>query len=250
MPRRLDGCRRGASGGRLRLVTVASPTPPSGPPPAKNMVWIPGGAFRMGSADFYPEEGPVHAVAVDGFWMDEHPVTNAEFRRFVKATGHVTEAERPPDPADFPDADPALLVPGSLVFAAPSGPVPLDDVRNWWAWTPGADWRHPEGAGSTLDGRDRHPVSHVACADAEAYATWAGKALPTEAEWEFAAQGGLDGAVYPWGDEFAPKGRMMANTWQGRFPWENTLADGYRGTSPVKRFPANGYGLYDIVGNV
>jgi sulfatase modifying factor 1 len=232
-------------------VTVTSlSTARPGPPPGKNMVWVPGGRFRMGSEDFYPEERPVHVVAVDGFWMDEHPVTVAEFRRFVKATGHVTVAEQAPDPVDFPDADPALLIPGSLVFVAPPGPVPLDDVRNWWAWTPGADWRHPDGPASTLDGRDRHPITHVAYADAEAYATWAGKALPSEAEWEFAARGGLEGAVFPWGDDFAPRGRLMANTWQGRFPWENTLADGYRGTSPVKSFPANGYGLYDVAGNV
>jgi formylglycine-generating enzyme required for sulfatase activity len=214
------------------------------------MVWIPGGTFRMGSTDFYPEERPVHDVAVDGFWMDEHPVTVAAFRRFVKATGHQTEAERAPTAADYPDADPALLVPGSLVFQKAAGPVSLDDFRNWWAWVPGADWRHPEGPGSTLDGRDRHPVTHVSAADAEAFAAWAGKELPTEAEWELAARGGLEGAIFPWGDEFAPKGRMMANTWQGRFPWENTLDDGYERTSPVKSFPPNGYGLYDVAGNV
>jgi formylglycine-generating enzyme len=214
------------------------------------MAWVPEGTFAMGSEDFYPEERPVHRVSVDGFWMDEHPVTVAEFRRFVKATGHVTEAERAPDPADFPDADPELLVPGSLVFAPPPGPVPLDDFRNWWAWVPGADWRHPDGPGSTLDGRDRHPVTHVAAADAEAYATWAGKVLPSEAEWEHAARGGLEGAVYPWGDELMPKGRAMANTWQGRFPWENLLEDGFAGTSPVRSFPPNGYGLYDVAGNV
>ena len=219
-------------------------------PALKNMTWVPEGTFAMGSEDFYPEERPVHRVSVDGFWMDEHPVTVAEFRRFVKATGHVTEAERAPDPADFPDADPELLVPGSLVFAPPAGPVPLDDFRNWWAWVPGADWRHPDGPGSTLDGRDRHPVTHVAAADAEAYATWAGKVLPSEAEWEYAARGGLDGAVYPWGDELMPKGRALANTWQGRFPWENLLQDGFAGTSPVRSFPPNGYGLYDVAGNV
>jgi formylglycine-generating enzyme required for sulfatase activity len=204
----------------------------------------------MGSADFYPEERPVHDVTVDGFWMDEHPVTVAEFRRFVKATRHMTVAERSPDPADFPDVDPALLVPGSLVFDQPIGPVPIDDVRNWWAWTPGADWWHPDGPGSTLAGRDRHPVTHVAFDDAEVYAGWCGKLLPTEAEWEFAARGGLDGAVFSWGDEFAPRGRMMANTWQGRFPWENTVQDGYARTSPVKSFVSNGYGLFDMAGNV
>jgi sulfatase modifying factor 1 len=219
-------------------------------PMPKDMCWIAGGDFAMGSADFYPEERPVHHVAVDGFWMDEHPVTVAEFRRFVKATGHVTVAETTPDLADFPDADPEQLVPGSLVFRAPLGPVPLDDVRRWWHWVPGADWRHPYGPGSRLDGLERHPVTHVAYDDAAAYAGWAGKALPTEAEWEFAARGGLDGAVFVWGDEPTPKGRPMANTWQGRFPWENLRLDGYDGTSPIKSFPANRYGLYDMTGNV
>jgi len=215
-----------------------------------NMTWIPGGTFRMGSADFYPEERPVHRVGVDGFWMDTRPVTVAEFRRFVKATGYVTVAQRPLDPADYPDADPALLVPGSLVFQPTDGPVDLRDYRNWWAYVPGADWRHPGGPGSDLRGRERHPVTHVAYEDAEAYAAWAGKELPTEAEWEYAARGGLDGAVYAWGDEFAPGGQMMANTWQGQFPWQNLLADGFEGTSPVGSFPANGYGLYDMTGNV
>ncbi len=204
----------------------------------------------MGSDDWYGEERPVHPVSVDAFWMDEHQVTVAEFRRFVKATGYATLAERPLDPAMYPDAHPALLVPGSLVFQRTRGPVPLSDYRNWWAYVPGASWRHPEGPGSTLDGRDRHPVTHVAFEDAEAYATWAGKTLPTEAEWEFAARGGLEGATYPWGNEFAPKGRMMANTWQGEFPWQNLLEDKFEGTSPVKTFPANGYGLYDVAGNV
>jgi formylglycine-generating enzyme required for sulfatase activity len=204
----------------------------------------------MGSEDFYPEEKPVRDASVAGFWIDDHPVTVGEFRRFVAATGHVTSAEIAPEAVDYPDADPDLLVPGSLVFRRTPGPVPLDDYTRWWAWTPGADWRHPDGPGSSLDGRDRHPVTHVAHADAVTYAEWAGKALPTETEWERAARGGLDQAVYPWGDEFAPRGRMMANTWQGRFPWENLMEDGYAGTSPVKRFPPNGYGLYDTVGNV
>ena len=180
------------------------------------MVWIAGGAFLMGANDFYPEERPAHRVAVDGFWLDEHPVTNAEFRRFVKATGHVTVAERPPVPAAYPGANPVLLVPGSLVFRRPPRRVGLRDYRAWWAYVPGACWRHPEGPGSTLDGRDRHPVVHVAYEDAEAYAAWAGKALPTEAEWEYAARGGLEGAVFAWGDEFAPKGRLRANTWQAK----------------------------------
>ena len=234
----------------LGVAVIPSSPMRAGTAPAKNMTWVPTTTFRMGSADFYPEERPVHAVTVDGFWMDEAPVTVADFRRFVKATGHVTTAEQAPDPADFPDADVALLVPGSLVFVAPPGPVALDDVSNWWGWTPGADWRHPDGPASNLAGRDRHPVTHIAYHDAEAYGAWAGKALPTEAEWELAARGGIDDAVFPWGDEFAPRGRMMANTWQGRFPWENTLEDGYFGTSPVKSFPPNGYGLYDVAGNV
>ncbi len=214
------------------------------------MAWVPGGEFLMGSNDFYPEERPVHPVAVDGFWMDEHPVTVAEFHRFVKETGHVTWAERSPDPADYPDADPELLVPGSLVFHMTPGPVDLNDYRNWWSWVPGAQWRHPEGPGSTVDDRERHPVTHVGYEDASAYAAWAGKELPTEAEWEFAARGGLEGKVFVWGDEFSPKGKMMANTWQGAFPWQNLALDGYTRTSPVRTFPPNGFGLFDLAGNV
>jgi len=216
----------------------------------KGMAWIPGSSFLMGSNDFFPEERPVHEVGVESFWIDQHPVTNAEFRRFVKATGYVTWAERAPVAADYPDADPDLLVPGSLVFRKTAGPVDLEDHRNWWAWTPRAEWRHPEGPGSTLHGRERHPVTQVAYGDAEAYAAWAGKHLPTEAEWEFAARGGSEGKIFPWGDEFAPKGKMMANTWQGEFPWQNLRTDGYERTSPVKSFPPNGYGLYDMAGNV
>jgi formylglycine-generating enzyme required for sulfatase activity len=214
------------------------------------MVELTGGTFRMGSDRFYPEERPVRDVTVAAFAIDRHPVTVAEFRRFVKSTGHVTWAERAPQSHDYPDADPELLVPGSLVFRKTSGPVDLRDVRNWWSWTPGADWRRPEGPGSNLAGRDRHPVTHVAYSDAVAYAEWAGKSLPTEAEWEYAARGGLDGAIFAWGDEYSPKGRMMANTWQGEFPWQNLCTDGYEGTSPVERFPPNGYGLYDMAGNV
>jgi formylglycine-generating enzyme len=216
----------------------------------KNMVDLPGGTFRMGSDRFYPEEQPVRDTSVGSFAIDRHPVTVAEFRRFVKATGHVTWAERAPEAADYPDAEPGSLVPGSLVFHKTRGPVDLRDVRNWWSWTPGADWRHPEGPGSNVGGRELHPVTHIAYADAVAYAEWAGKSLPTEAEWEYAARCGLDGATYAWGDEFAPKGRMMANTWQGEFPWQNLCSDGFEGTSPVERFPPNGFGLFDMAGNV
>jgi formylglycine-generating enzyme required for sulfatase activity len=223
--------------------------PPSRDDP-DGMTWVPGGRFRMGSADFYPEERSVCEVAVGGFWMETGPVTVAQFRRFVKQTGYVTTAERPPDRADYPDADPDLLVPGSLVFRKASGPVDLRDVRNWWAYLPGANWRHPDGPGSGLSRRDGHPVTHVAYADALAYVAWAGRELPTEAEWEYAARGGLDGAVFAWGDEFAPGAVPMANTWQGQFPWQNLLLDGFEGTSPVGAFPPNGYGLYDMTGNV
>jgi formylglycine-generating enzyme len=214
------------------------------------MEWVHGGEFLMGSNDFYPEEAPVRRVAVDGFWVDEHPVTVAEFRRFVKDTAHVTGAEVPPDPADYPDADPGLLVSGSLVFKPSRGPVDLRDVRNWWEWMPGADWRHPEGPASNVGGRELHPVVHVSYSDAEAYARWVGKSLPTEAEWEYAARGGLEGKAFAWGDEFAPRGRLMANTWQGEFPWQNLGLDGYEGTSPIRAFLPNGYGLYDMTGNV
>jgi formylglycine-generating enzyme required for sulfatase activity len=214
------------------------------------MVRIPGGVFTMGSDTFYPEERPTRAVEVDGFWIDEHPVTVAAFRRFVTDTGYATLAERPPDASAYPDADPDLLVPGSLVFDPPDHPVDLRQPAQWWAYRPGAQWRHPEGPGSTTHGRERHPVSHVAPEDAEAYAAWIGKELPTEAEWEFAARGGLEGATFVWGDEFAPKGKMMANTWQGDFPWQNLVTDGFAGTSPVKSFPPNGYGLFDMAGNV
>jgi formylglycine-generating enzyme required for sulfatase activity len=214
------------------------------------MIWVPAGSFLMGSNDFYREERPMRRESVEGFWMDRHPVTNAQFRQFVGATGYVTYAERPPDPAMYPDADPALRVPGSLVFRKPVGPVDLRDFRAWWEYVPGADWRHPEGPDSTLDGRDDHPVVHVVYDDGCAYAAWAGKQLPTESEWEFASRGGLDGATYAWGETFAPEGRLMANTWHGRFPWENLRPHGYEGTSPVDAFPANGYGLSDMIGNV
>jgi formylglycine-generating enzyme required for sulfatase activity len=216
----------------------------------KGMRRVSGGTFLMGSEEFYPEERPVHRVEVGGFWMDEHPVTAAEFRRFVRETRYVTVAERPLDPDDYPDADPDQLVPGSLVFRKTAGAVRLDDVREWWEYTPGAYWKRPAGPGSTINGRDRHPVVHVAYEDAAAYAAWAGKALPTEAEWEYAARGGLDGARFAWGDDELVDGKPMANTWQGRFPWENLRLDGHEGTSPVASFPANGYGLFDMTGNV
>ena len=218
--------------------------------PFKDMVWIPGGRFRMGSEDFYPEERPVRTVSVDGFWMDSHQVTVAEFRRFVKATGYVTTAETAPTAQDYPGADPDLLVAGSLVFTPPDRPVPLDDYRRWWSFVPGAYWRRPDGPGSNAGDRQRHPVTHVSYFDALAYAQWAGKELATEAEWEFAARGGLDGKAYVWGDEHSPGRKPLANVWQGRFPWENLLEDGYAGTSPIGSFTPNGYGLSDMAGNV
>ena len=214
------------------------------------MVWIPGATFLMGSDRHYPEEAPAHKVTVGGFWMDSGPVTNAEFARFARKTGHLTVAERAPDPADYPGARPELLVPFSTVFVAPDHQVSLADPYSWWRPVPGADWRHPLGPGSSIRNRPDHPVVHVAWADVAAYAEWAGKQIPTEAEWELAARGGLDGAEFAWGDELNPDGRWMANTWQGEFPVQNTRDDGYEGTSPVGAFPANGYGLHDMIGNV
>jgi formylglycine-generating enzyme len=214
------------------------------------MVWIPGGSFRMGSDLHYPEERPVHAVRVDGFWLDSRTVTNEEFARFVAATGYLTVAELPLDPTLYPEASSDLMVPGALVFHMTHGPVDKSDLRNWWGYVAGACWHRPEGPGSGLVGRGDHPVVHVSHADAEAYAAWVGKTLPTEAEWEFAARGGLDGAEFCWGDELLPDGKPMANTWQGPFPWRNTLVDGYERTSPAGSYPPNGYGLYDMAGNV
>ena len=217
------------------------------------MVRVPAGSFLFGADRNAPSPDrarDVRRVAVDAFLVDDHPVTNAEFRRFQRATGYVTSVERPSQFDDRPGVNPIQLVPGSLVFAPTAGPVPLDDPNVWWRYVPGASWRQPLGPGSTATGLDRHPVVHVTYEDALAFATWAGKSLPTEVEWEYAARGGLEAATFPWGDDERPRGRRMANTWQGRFPWENLMLDGYDRTSPIRSFPANGYGLYDVVGNV
>jgi formylglycine-generating enzyme len=218
--------------------------------PRPGMVHVPRATFLMGSDRHYPEEGPAHQTTVEAFAIDITPVTNAQFRRFVEETGHVTVAEMAPNPDDYPGANPDLLVPASVVFNKPAHRVDLGNYFNWWVYVPGADWRHPQGPKSSLRGLDDHPVVHVAYEDAAAYARWAAKGLPTEAEWELAARGGLDGAEFAWGDELNPGGRAMANTWQGEFPVQNLLADGYEGTSPVRTFPANGFGLYDMIGNV
>ena len=214
------------------------------------MIWVSGGTFRMGSDKHYAEEAPAHRVTVDGFWIDRTPVTNRQFQKFIRATGHLTVAEIAPDPKDYPGALPHMLKPGSLVFAPPSHPVDLSDWSQWWGFKFGATWRRPYGPRSSIAGLDDHPVVHVAYRDAEAYAHWAGKELPTEAEWEFAARGGLDGAEFAWGDELAPGARHMANTWQGAFPHENLQLDGFGRTSPVRAFPPNGHGIYDMIGNV
>jgi formylglycine-generating enzyme required for sulfatase activity len=204
----------------------------------------------MGSDRHYPEEAPVHRVTVSGFWIDRTPVTNRQFRAFVRATGHVTCAETRPDPKHYPGAPPHMLFAGSLVFTPPDRPVDLRLWDQWWTLLKGADWRHPRGPKSSINGLDNHPVVHVTYADALAYARWAGKDLPSEAEWEFAARGGLDQAEFAWGDELVPGGRHMANTWQGQFPWQNLAKDGFDRTSPVTAFAPNGYGLYDMIGNV
>ncbi len=219
------------------------------PSAVSEMVKLAGGTFLMGSNDFYPEERPAREVTVAPFAIDRHPVTNREFAEFVVDTGYVTLAEQTPAAADYPDADTELLVAGSSVFFSPDRPVDLRDVRNWWAYMPGADWTHPEGPASDLHERSDHPVVHVAHADAVAYAAWAGRQLPTEVEWEFAARGGRPPTAYAWGDQLYPDGQRMANTWEGQFPHQRLNAVHER-TSPVRSFPANGYGLYDMIGNV
>lgn len=219
-----------------------------------SMRLVPGGLNVLGSERHYPEERPTVEVEVGDLWWDPAPVTNAQFGAFVAETGHVSVAERAPDPADFPGADPALLVPGSQVFTQPAGPVPLDDWTRWWRWQPGAQWRHPEGAAATgsvmYAELPDHPVVHVGWEDALAYARWAGKDLPTEPEWEHAARGNLVGAEYAWGPELAPGGRSMANTWQGPFPWRSDDPLGHDRTSPVASYPPNEHGLFDMIGNV
>lgn len=212
------------------------------------MIALPGGRFLMGADDQYPEEGPAHLVEIRGFRIDARPVTNRQFSLFVAATGHVTVAEIPPTAAEYPNAAAALLFAGSLVFTPTRAAVPLDDPFRWWRWVRGANWRHPEGPGSSIQGREEHPVVHVAHADAAAYAAWAGNRLPTEAEWEYAARGGLDGQTYAWGSVFRPGGQSHANTWDGKFPWRRTSR--WPRTSPVGSYPANGFGLFDVIGNV
>lgn len=224
------------------------------------MVWIPGGEFSMGTddptrelcggPDTMPDARPIHRVYVDAFWMDATEVTNAEFARFVDATRYVTVAERKPRAEDYPGASPAMLVPGSVVFTPPTTAVPLNNALSWWRYVPGANWRHPEGPASDVKGREQHPVVHIAYEDAEAYAKWAGKRLPTEAEWEFASRGGEAGWRYPWGKDLLPGGRQMANIFEGSFPHQNTRVDGFGATAPVGSFPANAYGLKDVAGNV
>jgi len=233
------------------------PTPSPAP---EGMVWIPGGEFSMGSddpsaslcggRDSMPDARPIHRVYVDGFWMDKTTVTNAQFAEFVKATDYVTIAEKTPRAEDFPGAKPEDLVAGSVVFSPTETAVPLDNILQWWTYVRGANWRHPAGPGSDLKDKDSYPVVHVAYADAVAYAAWAGKRLPTEAEWEFAARGGAAGKIYAWGDELKPGGHWMANIYEGKFPMHDTGEDGFAGIAPVAQFPPNAYGLYDMAGNV
>jgi len=239
--------------------TTTKTDKPAAHPPG--MVWISGGEFDMGHAGDsegksccagggFPDAQPVHRVAVDSFWMDETDVTNEQFAAFVDATGYKTIAEQAPTKEEFPNVPPEALVAGSIVFTPPDHAVALDNYLQWWSYVPGADWRHPAGPGSDIKGREKYPVVHVAYPDAVAYAKWAGKRLPTEAEWEFAARGGLEGKTYVWGDEFKPGGKFMANTFQGKFPAKDTAEDGFAGISPVKSYPPNGYGLYDMSGDV
>jgi sulfatase modifying factor 1 len=238
------------SGGDPRSAIRVNTSPAPHPAP-DGMVWIPGGTFWMGCESCgMPDAVPAHLVSVDGFWIDPTPVTNAAFERFVAETGYVTVAERPLDPREFPGVPRDKLVPGSAVFTPTSHPVSLDDPLQWWRYTPGASWRHPEGPETSVRDRRDHPVVHVAFEDAIAYAKWAGKRLPTEAEFEFAARGGLDRQRYPWGNELTPNGKAAANTWQGTFPARDRGEDGYLGTSPVTAFPPNGFGVYDMGGNV
>jgi formylglycine-generating enzyme len=225
---------------------VASPTDAA----ANDMIWIPERTFEMGSDRNYPEEAPAHPVKVDGFWVDADLVTNRQFAAFVKATGHVTVAEKVPDPKDYPGALPNMLRAGSLVFTPPKAPLNGPDISQWWSFKFGANWRHPYGGRSDIRGKLDHPVVHVAFADAKAYAEWAGKDLPTEAEWELAARGGLDGAEFAWGNELSPDGKLMANTWQGTFPTQSSKPSGLDRTTPIRSFPPNGYGAYDMIGNV
>ena len=230
-----------------RAPKINSAAPP-GPTP-EGMAWVPGGSFWMGDNEF-PDALPEHLVSVDGFWMDKHEVTNAEFARFVDATGYKTIAEQPLDPREFPNVPPEDLKPGSIVFTPPEGPVPLDNHLQWWSYVPGADWRHPQGPDSTIEGLENHPAVQIAWPDAVAYAEWSGKRLPTEAEWELAARGGRDRERYCWGNTLAEGGHWRSNIWQGNFPNQNTAGDGFRATAPVESFPAGGYGLYDMSGNV
>ncbi len=234
----------------MKPATIERAPTPASTPSLSGMAWIAEATFVMGSDRHYPEEAPAHRAHVDGFWMDTHAVTNRDFKRFVEATGYVTVAERPADAADYPGADPAMLLPASVVFVKAPRALDMSDHYQWWRYVRGADWRHPGGPGTSLQGLWEHPVVQVAFEDAEAYARWRGKTLPTEAEWELAARGGLDGAEFVWGDELTPGGRVMANTWQGEFPWQNLLEDGFEATAPVGTFPPNGYGLYDMAGNV
>lgn len=217
----------------------------------EKMIWIEGGTFSMGTDDpEFLDASPIHQVTLEGFYMDEHEVTNAEYERFVRETGYKTVAELPLNPADFPGVPVENLVPGSGVFTPPSQPVPLDNAMQWWQYVPGANWKNPFGSQSSIKGRPNDPVVHVSYTDAEAYAKWAGKRLPTEAEWEYAAQAGKGKQKYYWGDEMKPGGKFMANNYQGNFPDADAGEDGFRGIAPVKSFPANAYGLYDMDGNV